>query len=184
MARQAIAAAGDDPWVLDSSGLALSLLAGDNDAALGALDRAIALNPSFALAFGHRATVLAHLNRPEEAILSAHEAIRLSPREPAMFAFHLALALAHLTLGRYEEGLRWAEEALRGNFGAPALGIKLSLCGYLGRREEAAECLRRLREIGAEPTVAALAGHMSKGLVPEVAARIIEGLRRAGVPEG
>jgi len=34
MARQTIATAGDDPWVLDFAGLALSLLAGDNDAAL------------------------------------------------------------------------------------------------------------------------------------------------------
>jgi TolB-like protein len=184
MARQAIAAAGDDPGVLDVSGLALSLLAGDNDAALSAIERAIALNPSFALAFGHRALVLAFMNRPEEAILSAHEAIRLSPREPAMFAFCSALALAHLTLGRYDEGLRWAEEALRGNSGAPALCTKLSLCGHLGRRKEASECLRRMHDIGIEPTVAALAAHMSKGLAAEVAARVIEGLRRAGVPEG
>jgi len=34
MARPTIATAGDDPWVLDFAGLALSLLAGDNDAAL------------------------------------------------------------------------------------------------------------------------------------------------------
>ena len=59
MARQAIAAGGDDPLVLDFAGLTLSVLAGDNDAALSALDHAIVLNPNFALAFGHRALVLA-----------------------------------------------------------------------------------------------------------------------------
>ena len=69
MARQAIAVGGDDPWVLDLAGLALSTLAGDNDAAISALDRAIVLNPNFALGFGHRALILAYLNRPEEAIL-------------------------------------------------------------------------------------------------------------------
>ena len=55
MARRAIVAAEDDPWVLDFAGLALAQLAGDNHAALSALDRAIDLNPNFALAFGHRA---------------------------------------------------------------------------------------------------------------------------------
>lgn len=43
MARKAIVAAGDDPWVLDFVGLALAQLAGHNDAALRALDGAIAL---------------------------------------------------------------------------------------------------------------------------------------------
>ncbi len=115
MARQAIAAGGDDPWVLDFAGLALSLLAGDNHAALSALEHAILVNPNFALAFGHRALVLTYLNRPDEAIQSAHQAIRLSPLDPAMFSFCSALALAYLAAGRYEEGLHWAEEALREN---------------------------------------------------------------------
>jgi hypothetical protein len=53
------------------AGLALSTLAGDNEAAISALERSIVLNPNFALGFGHRALVLAYLNRPEEAILSA-----------------------------------------------------------------------------------------------------------------
>ncbi len=183
MARQAIAAGGDDPWVLDFAGLALAELAGDNDAALSALDRAIALNPSFALAFGHRALVLAYLDRPEEAIADAHQAIRLSPRDPVMFAFCYALAIAYLTLGRHEEGLHWAEESLRENSGLPALRVKLSLCGHLGRYQEAKDCLPRIREAHADPTVAALLRDMAKGLAPAVAARLVEGLRRAGVPE-
>ncbi len=41
MARQAIAAAGDDPWVLD-----FAQLAGDTDAALSALDRALCSVPT------------------------------------------------------------------------------------------------------------------------------------------
>ncbi len=87
MARQAIAAGRDDPLVLDFAGLTLSVLAGDNDAALSALNRAIVLNPNFALALGHRALVLAYLNQPEEAISSVEQAIRLSPFDPGMFSF-------------------------------------------------------------------------------------------------
>ncbi|HEY1260170.1 MAG TPA: winged helix-turn-helix domain-containing protein [Stellaceae bacterium] len=183
MARQAIAAGGDDPWVLDFAGLPLSILAGDNDAALSALDRAIVLNPSFALAFGHRALVLAYLDRPEEAIVSARQAIRLSPRDPAMFSFCSALSLAHLRLGEYEEGLRWAEAALRENSGAPALRLKLSLCGHLGRLQDALECQARLRELQSEPTIAALTRDLPKGLAATVAAIYVAGWSKAGVPE-
>lgn len=182
MARQAIAVGRDDPWVLDLAGLTLSTLAGDNEAAISALDRAIDLNPNFALGFGHRALILAYLDRPEEAIISAERAIRLSPFDPAMFAFCEALALAHLILGRYEQGLRWAEAAIRENSGLPALRYKLSLCGHLGRYEEAHECCCRIREVHAEPTVAALSCDMPKGVARAVAARFVDGLRKAGVP--
>ena len=182
MARQAIAAAGDDPWVLDFAGLALAQLAGDNDAALSALDRAIVLNPNFALAFGHRAVVLSYLNRPDEAIRSAHQAIRLSPLDPAIFSFYQALARAELAAGRYEAGLSWAEAALRENGGMPALRLKLSLCGYLGRHEEARACLSRVGEFHCEPTIAGIMRALPKGVVPEFAA-VFRGTAQSGLPE-
>jgi adenylate cyclase len=184
MARQATATAGDDPWVLDFAGLALAQLAGDNHAALSALDQAIVLNPNFALAFGHRAVVLAYLDRPEEAIHSAHQAIRLSPLDPAIFSFYQALALAELAAGRYEAGLSWAEAALRENGGMPALRLKLSLCGYLGRHEEARAGLSRLQEFQCEPTITGIMRALPKGVVPQLVVRVAEGLLRAGIPEG
>jgi len=183
MARQAIAAGGDDPLVLDFAGLTLSVLAGDNDAALSALDHAIMLNPNFALAFGHRALVLAYLNQPEEAISSVEQAIRLSPFDPGMFSFCATLGVAHLAAGRYDVALRWAEEALRENCGMPALRLKLSLCGHLGRVDEAAECVRRLKEADVTPTVAYLMSAVGKGAAVALVARLAEGLRKAGVPE-
>jgi tetratricopeptide (TPR) repeat protein len=183
MARQAIVAAGDDPWVLDFAGLALAHLVGDNDAALRALDRAIVLNPNFALAFGHREVVLAYLNRSDEAIRSAHQAMRLSPLDPGMFSFCSALALTHLAAGRYEKGLPWAEEALRENAGMAALRLKLSLCGHLGRHAEARASLRRVEELHSEPTIAGVLRGMPKGIVPEIAACLADGLRKAGLPE-
>ena len=69
------------------------------------------------------------------------------------------------------------------NTGLPALWNKLSLYGYLGRREEANECLERLREIYPDPTVAAVMRDLAKGMSPEVADRVADGLRKAGLPE-
>jgi TolB-like protein len=183
LARQSIIAAGEDPTTLGAGGLALSHLAGDNIAALSAVDHAIGLNPNYANGFGIRALILAYLNRPEEAILSAHQAMRLSPLDPGMFGFCSALALAHLELGRYEEGLRWAEESLRANIGIPGMRQKLSLCGHLGRRDAAEECLRQLREIHPEVTIAGISRGLPKGYSPELTAHFLEGLRKAGVPE-
>ncbi len=183
MARQAIASARADPEVLTAAGFALAFLAGDNDAALGASERAIALNPNLALAWGHRALVLVFLNRPDEAIPAAQQAMRLSPRDPHRFMFVQAMAWAHLAAGRWEEGLAWAEEAVQENAGLPGLRLKLSLCGHLGRLDEAAACLRQVRESGCEPTVATIIRGPAKGFAPEILARMAEGLRKAGVPE-
>ena len=183
VARQAIAIAGDDPHVLTTAGFTLAFLAGENDAALSAIDRAIVVNPTFALAFGLRALVLVFLNRPDEAILAAQQAMRLSPRDPLTFLFVQANAFAHLAAGRYEAGMPWADEAFFQNGGLPALRFKLSLCGHLGRLNEAKECLRRLRELHPEPTVASVMRDVSRGVAPEIAARMAEGLRKAGVPE-
>lgn len=184
MARQAVASTRADPEVLTIAGFALAFLAGDNAAALGAIDRAIALNPNLAVAWGQRALVLVFLNRPDEAIPAAQQAMRLSPREPRRFMFVQAMAFAHLAAGRYEAGLPWAEEALRENAGLPGLRFKLSLCGHLGRLDEAAECLRRVRESWCEPTVVSIMRGPAKGVAPEILARMAEGLRKAGVPEG
>ncbi|KWV47649.1 hypothetical protein AS156_19640 [Bradyrhizobium macuxiense] len=48
-----------------------------------------------------------------------------------------------------------SNHALQENTGAPALRLKLSLCGHLGRDDEAKSCLRLLREVHSEPMVAA-----------------------------
>jgi TolB-like protein len=181
LARRALAEARDDPDVLELAGWALAGLANENETGLSAIDQAIALNPSLALAFGHRALVLIRLDRPEEAIAAAQQAMRLSPQDPAAFVFHQALAFAGLATGRYEEGFLWADRAVRENGGIVALRLKLALCGHLGRVEEAKECLYRLREIDPEPTIAPV---RRIAFSPTATAQMIEGLRKAGLPEG
>jgi hypothetical protein len=68
--------------------------------------------------------------------------------------------------------------------GLPALRLKLSLLGHLGRREEASECLRRLHQPYPEPTVAAVMRDLYRGMPSEFTARLAKGLRMAGLPEG
>jgi len=76
MARQAFAVASDNPEVLRVAGFALAGLAGENETALTAINRAIELNPNYAFAYARRGIVLAYKNRPDEAIAAAERAIR------------------------------------------------------------------------------------------------------------
>jgi hypothetical protein len=169
LARQSIIA--EDPITLGCGGLALSHLTGDNIAALsGAVDHAIGLNPNYANGVGIRALILAYLDRPEEAILSAQAGDAPQPAR----SWHVRLLLG---------AGRWAEESLRANIGIPGLRQKLSLCGHLGRRDAAEECLRQLREIHPEVTIAGISRGLPKGYSPELTAHFLEGLRKAGVPE-
>ena len=181
MARQALAVARDNPEVMRTAGYALAVLAGDNQTALTAIDRAIELNPNYALAYASAGVVLAYLNRPDEAIAAAERGIHLSPNDPVIFNSYLALCLAHMVTGRYEEALSWADRAWGSNAGLVALRLKLSLLGHLDRRDEAGEWLRRLRETYPEPTVIDVM--RGAGISSELAARIAEGLRKAGLPE-
>jgi TolB-like protein/class 3 adenylate cyclase len=171
MARQVLAVGSDNPEVLRAAGVALAALAGENETALTALDRAIELNRNYAAAHAQRGLILTWLNRPDEAIVAAERAIRLSPNDPFVFEAYIPLYLAHLAAGRYEEALSWADRALGNNSGLPALRVKLSLCGYLCRREAASECLKRLRDTYPEPTVAAVMSDMAKGMSPELVAK-------------
>jgi TolB-like protein len=184
MARQALAMAGDNADVLDHAGYALAVLTGDNETGLSAIGRALVLNPNSARALGRRALVLAFLDRPDEAIIAAQQGLRLSPLDPVAHNFYLAQAIAHLASGRYEAALSFIDRALRENAGTPSMFLKISFCGHLGRREEADKCIGLLRELHLEPTIAGITRRLPNGLSPNIASRLAEGLRKAGLPEG
>ena len=123
MARQAIAAAGDDPWVLDFAGLAPAQLAGDNDAALSALDRAIVLNLGFALAFGHRAVVLLNTSPPYT---------RPSWPGPPSDPFVEPVGTRHISSTRHWRARSWQQQVVD----------QAGLCGPKRRCAKTAACRR------------------------------------------
>jgi len=67
---------------------------GEHDEAIECCNRAIALNPNYASAYFGRAHSLWMSGRPAEAVLSHDEAMRLSPRDPLMWAFQASKAAA------------------------------------------------------------------------------------------
>jgi len=185
LARQAIEAGRDDPDALWMAGQTIALLVGDHSTALGAIDRALALNPNSALAWSIRGFVWSFQNQQDPAIEAQQRAIRLSPLDPLAYYFSFGLAFAHLAARRYAEAVEWADRALQAQPRlVTAMRAKLVSLAHLGRTEEAGDLLRRVLELNPGLTIAAWKGSFAMtAFSPELLARYVDGLRKAGVPE-
>ena len=184
LARHAINVGKDDPDALSRAGWAIATLAGERALGLSAIERALAINPNSALAWGFRGWIEGFSNRPALAIEALQRAIRLSPLDPLRWTFWAALALAHLIAGRYEATIAWADRALHENPAADhALGFKAAACSRLGRIEEGCECIKRFCELRPGWTVAEVQAALRAAMSPEVLSIYLDGLRKAGLPE-
>jgi TolB-like protein len=144
--------------------------------------RALMLNPNLALGHADLAISLAH-QRNQEAIGSAERALRLSPHDRNVAGeASLALTVVHFSAERYPECVTWARTFIEKTPGHIAghffLAAALGMHGDLAASSEARETLLRLR-----PGFSL--AWMKENLPPtgELAERLCEGLRRAGVPE-
>ncbi len=187
LARQAIEAGRDDPDPLWMAGITVALLAGDHSTAMGAIDRAIALNPNSTNAWSSRGWILGFQNQPGPAIEALQHAMRLSPLDPLAYFFTSGLSFAHLAAGRYEEAIEWADRILQAQ---PryivALRYKLVCLAYLDRTEETEECLKRVLALQPGFTIARWkASYATTSVLAPVFLNLyVEGFRKAGVPEG
>jgi adenylate cyclase len=144
--------------------------------------RALMLNPNLALGHADLAISLAH-QRNQGAIDSAEHALRLSPHDRNVASeASLALTVVHFSAERYPECITWARTFIEKSPGHLAghffLAAALAMEGDLAGASEARETLLRLRP-------AFSLAWMKENLPPtgELAERLREGLRRAGVPE-
>jgi tetratricopeptide (TPR) repeat protein len=101
----------DDPWAHLAVG-ASHLRKQRFDDALVAFESALRLNPSFALAHGHRGLVLSSLGRWQEGAQAARHALRLSPRDPFAAIYNAVAAYAEFVGRNYEEAIRLARESI------------------------------------------------------------------------
>ena len=186
LARQAIEAGRDDPDVLSNAGYTIAALAGEPASAMAAVDRALALNPNSAQAWGARGWVLGFQNQLSPAIEAQQQAIRLSPLDPLAFLFSAGLGFAHLAAGRYEEAIEWADRTLHTQpRHLVAMRFKLVCLAHLGRTDDAREWLKHVLAVHPGLTIAAWKASYAAATVfsPELLALYTDGLRKAGVPE-
>jgi TolB-like protein/DNA-binding winged helix-turn-helix (wHTH) protein/Flp pilus assembly protein TadD len=183
LARRAIARGRDDAEALSMAGYAIGYLGDQLHDGLNAIERAIDLNPNDALAFANRGWLNAFLGRSDVAIASFQEAIRLSPRDPALFRTHAGLAFAYLVHEDFESaiiaGRRAAED--NPNF-APAHRVLSAALALAGRRDEARQTLARLVAIDPGLTIESFAPRSSLRHSGKLHV-LLKGLRLAGLPE-
>jgi len=151
-------------------------------------ERSLALNPSFVSAYSALSTASSFLGRPQEAVEYTDKALRLSPRDPLLYVFYLEKGFALSLLQRDDQAIDWLRRAVAAAPQWPLpqalLAAALSLTGH---DEEAREVLNRYLSLGATTakTVAQWKGQLPSNnpLFLAYAARLVEGLRNAGLPE-
>jgi len=183
LAWRAVALGKDDAVALARGGLALAFVAGELDAGVAAIDRALMLNPNLTAAWYASGWVRNYLGEPDMAIEHLARAMRSSPLDPEISRMQSGTAFAHFVCGRYDEALAWAQKALgeQPNY-VTAVRIAAATNALQGRSEEARQAMARLRQLDPALRVSNL-----KDRIPlrrqEDMVRFAEGLRKAGLPE-
>ncbi|MFL5287661.1 MAG: tetratricopeptide repeat protein [Rhodopila sp.] len=144
-------------------------------------ERALALNPNLAIAWCFSGFAHTYAGEHEEALRRVNQAIRLSPADPHLFFFDMALVIVHLMRGDYAGAVEAGRRAIELNpLFSSTYKSYLSALGWIGREREAAEVRERLLTL--EPGFSVeQAVQRSPFVKPEDVARYAEGLRRAGL---
>jgi len=118
-------------------------------ASLNALNEAVTLSPSFAIAHYTRGFVESQTGDAAVAVHATDVARQLSPFDPMLYAMCCARAFALVRLGRYDEAAEWAIRAARKpNAHVQAHALSALILAVAGRLQDAlreVDVVRRLR---------------------------------------
>jgi adenylate cyclase len=170
----------DDPDTLAPASVISVFMVGDCEGAIELADRAIALNPNSFGAWLGRGWVYRIAGLQEEAVQSFEIAMRMSPVDPLLHRLFVGMGMSFIELRRFDEAIAAAKKAQRQNPSFPLTYRCLaSAFAHLGHDAEAREAAARLLEFDPAFTISAWiarGGQANSKL-------IIEGLRKAGLPE-
>ena len=163
-------------------------LSGRFDAALATYDRAIALDPNHAAAYVARGRSLIAIGRAAETVAPVEKAIRLSPRDPDLFIWYYVLCHAYTHLARDAQAIEWClKSTATGKSFWGAWTDLASAYAWRGQKAEAAAAVAELLKVRPGFTVQKLAqdgsGYSDNPTFRKEFERIVEGARKAGLPE-
>jgi tetratricopeptide (TPR) repeat protein len=146
-ARRALEVAGDDAGVLAEAAQALAHFGEDSGAMIALVDRALALNPSFARGWHVSGVIRYWAGQPDIAIEHFEAALRLSPRARVGSTL-VGMGAAHFFARRFDEAVPRLLLAMHENPAFPESYRYLTACyAHMGRLDDAREVLARLRAI-------------------------------------
>jgi adenylate cyclase len=144
-ARRALEVAGDDPGILATSAHALAAFGEDVGAMMALVDRALALNPSFARGWHTGGILRVYAGQPDIAIEHLEASLRLSPRARVGTSL-TAIGFAHFLSRRFDEAVPKLLLAIQEDPSFPLPYQLLAACyAHMGRLANAQEIVERLR---------------------------------------
>jgi adenylate cyclase len=147
LARQALQLGANDPDILANAAFVLAYFGEDIDAMIGLVDRALVLNPSFALGWFRSGVLRLWAGQFDLAIEYTETSLRLSPRE-RMGTPLAGLGAAYFFKRRYEEAAAKLLLSIQDHPGYPASYRVLASCyAHMGRLDAARAIIARLRAI-------------------------------------
>ena len=150
-------------------------------------ERALALDPNFALAHGAMGRAKILDGRAEETEAHEKEALRLSPHDPDAYWWLFYLADSKLYLGTYEEAVPWYRRCIEINRNWPLVHFFFAAAlELLGRHDEAwAEAQTGLAFIPKFTIRAVLVGwaQSDNPVFLKQQERVLQAMQKAGVPE-
>jgi TolB-like protein/cytochrome c-type biogenesis protein CcmH/NrfG len=181
-ARRAVSLDSADAMAQAALGLAF-IVNQRNDEAVETLNRAVRLNPNLAQAHGWLGIALTLACDFRAAVRAAEQAVKLSPRDLDIPLWMGALSFTALAEGRYEEVIDITNTMLREKPDLPtARRHRAAAFAWMGREAEARSEIDELLRVVPDSTISQVE-RVYTVKDPEINARWLDGLRKAGLPE-
>ena len=149
-------------------------------------ERALQFDRNLAAAHAQIGNAKLHLGEPQDTEAHIEEALRLSPRDTHVHLWCLFAGLATLHLGKEEEAVAWLRRSVEANRNFPSSRFALAAAlARLGRLPEARSEVQAGLAFHPEFTISRFRAGMWNVDPVAVGGRehIIDGMRKAGVPE-
>jgi TolB-like protein/tetratricopeptide (TPR) repeat protein len=174
---------GDDALALCAAGDAVAFACGEYEAGVALIDRGLSVNPNLAMGWRCRGWMSVLLGQHQSAIDQLALALRLSPIDPLNFMAERGMAVALLSLDRYDEAASWAVKTLAQRPGeAGALRTAAAAKALAGRIDDARSITADLLQLHPHMRLSGLGKVVGLGRKEDVD-RLFRGLRLAGMPE-
>ena len=179
-AQKAVVLDSDDAWAHLALGFVYGITRRAGEAVVEH-EKALALNPNFAIAYTYQGSALAYLGRGEEALLKIDASERLSPRGLFQGVNSVCRAVAHFSAGQYLDAISCARKSILESPGI-VTGYRMLVvnCALIGEIDEARAALAILKRLQPDVSLRWIAESV---LFTRERERqdIIEGFRLAGL---
>ena len=146
-AQKAVVLDSDDAWAHFALGFVYGMTRRAEEAVVEH-EKALALNPNFALAYTYQGSALAYLGRGEEALLKIDASERLSPRGLFQGVNNVCRAAAHFSAEQHRDAVSSARKSILDSPGI-VTGYRMLVvnCALIGEIDEARAALKIVKRL-------------------------------------